>query len=112
AGEYASPKNEGRPSARALELADGVWGHRCSAARAAREQRTGPQNHMTEGLHLVVVTGLSGSGKSTAIKVLEDLGFYCIDNMPLALIPRFVVVMESSSEVVRRVALVLHLRVL
>ena len=33
-------------------------------------------------LRLVVVTGLSGSGKSTAIKVLEDLGFYCIDNLP------------------------------
>ena len=65
---------------------------------------------MTEGLHLVVVTGLSGSGKSTAIKVLEDLGFYCIDNLPVALIPRFVEVWESSSEEVRRVALGLDVR--
>ncbi len=61
-------------------------------------------------LRLVVVTGLSGSGKSTAIKVLEDLGFYCIDNLPVALIPRFVEVWESSSEEVRRVALGLDVR--
>jgi RNase adapter protein RapZ len=65
---------------------------------------------MKEPLRLVVVTGLSGSGKSTAIKVLEDLGFYCIDNLPVALIPRFVEVWESSSEEVRRVALGLDVR--
>jgi len=56
-------------------------------------------------LQLVVVTGLSGSGKSTAIHVLEDLGFYCIDNLPVALIPRVVELWESSQEEVRRVAL-------
>jgi UPF0042 nucleotide-binding protein len=61
-------------------------------------------------LRLVVVTGLSGSGKSTAIKVLEDLGFYCIDNLPVALIPRFVELWESSREEVRRVALGLDVR--
>ena len=65
---------------------------------------------MSEGLRLVVVTGLSGSGKSTAIKVLEDLGFYCIDNLPVALIPRFVELWESSQEEVRRVALGLDVR--
>src|SRR5207253_11059659 len=74
-----------------------------------REHWTGPQNHMNE-LRLVVVTGLSGSGKSTAIKVLEDLGFYCIDNLPVALIPRFVEVWESSDEEVQRVALGLDVR--
>ena len=65
---------------------------------------------MSGALHLVVVTGLSGSGKSTAIKVLEDLGFYCIDNLPAALIPRFVELWESSQEEVRRVALGLDVR--
>jgi UPF0042 nucleotide-binding protein len=60
-------------------------------------------------LRLVVVTGLSGGGKSTAIKVLEDLGFYCIDNLPVALITRFVELWESSSEI-RRVALGLDVR--
>jgi UPF0042 nucleotide-binding protein len=45
---------------------------------------------MTEPLHAVVVTGLSGSGKSTALRVLEDLGFYCVDNLPVALLRDFV----------------------
>jgi UPF0042 nucleotide-binding protein len=61
-------------------------------------------------LRLLVVTGLSGSGKSTALKVLEDLGFYCIDNLPVVLIPRFVELWESSREEVRRVALGLDVR--
>jgi UPF0042 nucleotide-binding protein len=61
-------------------------------------------------LQLVVVTGLSGSGKSTAIRVLEDLGFYCIDNLPVALIPRVVELWESSQEEVRRVALGVDVR--
>ena len=65
---------------------------------------------MKDRLQLVVVTGLSGSGKSTAIHVLEDLGFYCIDNLPVALIPRFVDLWESSQEEVRRVALGVDVR--
>jgi len=65
---------------------------------------------MKDRLQLVVVTGLSGSGKSTAIHVLEDLGFYCIDNLPVALIPRVVELWESSQEEVRRVALGVDVR--
>jgi len=60
---------------------------------------------MSETLHAVVVTGLSGSGKSTALRVLEDLGFYCVDNLPVALLARFVELWESSREEVHRVAL-------
>jgi len=60
---------------------------------------------MSEPLHAVVVTGLSGSGKSTALRVLEDLGFYCVDNLPVALLARFVELWESSREEVHRVAL-------
>src|SRR5262245_55836482 len=59
---------------------------------------------MSQGLHAIVVTGLSGSGKSTALKVLEDLGFYCIDNLPVALLPRFVELWQSSREDIGRVA--------
>lgn len=40
-------------------------------------------------LPLLIVTGLSGSGKSTALAALEDVGFFCVDNMPVALLPRF-----------------------
>ena len=65
---------------------------------------------MKEPLRVVIVTGLSGSGKSTAIHLLEDLGFYCIDNLPVALIPRFVELWESSREEVRRVALGVDVR--
>lgn len=47
---------------------------------------------------IVVITGLSGSGKSTAIKALEDHGFYCVDNLPVTLMPKFVELCEESAE--------------
>lgn len=65
---------------------------------------------MKARLKLIIVTGLSGSGKSTAIHVLEDLGFYCVDNLPVALIPRFLEICESSGEELHRVALGIDLR--
>jgi len=65
---------------------------------------------MIPGLRAVVVSGLSGSGKSTALRVLEDLGFYCIDNLPVALLPRFIELWESSREDVGRVALGIDVR--
>jgi UPF0042 nucleotide-binding protein len=52
-----------------------------------------------------MVTGLSGAGKSTALHVLEDLGFYCIDNLPVTLIPRFLELCEHSKEHISRIAL-------
>jgi UPF0042 nucleotide-binding protein len=51
---------------------------------------------VSAGLRAAVVTGLSGSGKSTALDVLEDLGFYCVDNLPVALLPRFVELWRGS----------------
>ncbi len=65
---------------------------------------------MSEPLRAIVVTGLSGSGKSTALRVLEDLGFFCIDNLPVALIPRLIDLWESAREDIRRVALGLDVR--
>jgi UPF0042 nucleotide-binding protein len=61
-------------------------------------------------MRIIIVTGLSGSGKSTAIHVLEDLGFYCIDNLPVTLIPRFLELCENSEEPISRVALGIDLR--
>ncbi len=50
-------------------------------------------------LPIFIITGLSGSGKSCAIAALEDTGFYCVDNMPVALLPKFVELpIESDSE--------------
>lgn len=65
---------------------------------------------MIRRLDVVIVTGLSGSGKSTAIHVLEDLGYYCIDNLPPVLIPRFLELCEHSLESINRVALGVDLR--
>ncbi|MDH4273832.1 MAG: RNase adapter RapZ [Gammaproteobacteria bacterium] len=49
-------------------------------------------------MKLVIVSGLSGSGKSTALNVLEDLGYYCIDNLPLALLFSFATHMEDTAQ--------------
>jgi len=59
---------------------------------------------------VVIVSGLSGSGKSTAIRVLEDLGYYCIDNLPVVLIQRFLQLCDHSRENINRVALGIDLR--
>ena len=51
-------------------------------------------------LKIIIITGLSGSGKSTALSAFEDAGFYCVDNMPVALLPKFLELpIESNSEI-------------
>lgn len=60
-------------------------------------------------MDLVIVTGMSGSGKSSAVKVLEDIGFFCIDNMPPQLIPSFAA-MCSENEEISKVAIVTDIR--
>jgi len=59
---------------------------------------------------LVVVTGMSGSGKGTVLKTFEDLGFFCIDNLPVPLIPKFVEGINVSGWEVRNAALVIDIR--
>lgn len=61
-------------------------------------------------MRIVIITGLSGSGKSTCVRVLEDEDFFCIDNLPVSLIPTFVELMEKSTDRVRDVALVMDIR--
>src|ERR1700686_3534579 len=58
---------------------------------------------------LVIITGLSGSGKGSVLKVLEDLGFYSVDNLPVDLIPKFAELTQEA-ETVRRSALVVDIR--
>jgi RNase adapter protein RapZ len=52
-------------------------------------------------LRMVVVTGLSGSGRSAALKAFEDVGFYCVDNLPLALLPAFAEFADHTEEASR-----------
>ncbi|MBI5233013.1 MAG: RNase adapter RapZ [Deltaproteobacteria bacterium] len=60
-------------------------------------------------LRLVVLSGPSGSGKSTAIKALEDMGFFCVDNLPVALLPKFLELLDQSGEI-SKVATVVDVR--
>lgn len=59
---------------------------------------------------LVIVTGMSGSGKGTVLKTFEDLGFFCIDNLPVPLIRKFLEVFNVSGGVFKRAALVIDIR--
>lgn len=61
------------------------------------------------GLQFVIITGLSGAGKSEAIHSFEDLGYFCVDNLPANLIPRFYEMCEESSSI-ERAAVVCDLR--
>jgi UPF0042 nucleotide-binding protein len=58
---------------------------------------------------LVIVTGISGAGKASALKAFEDLGFHCVDNLPLELLPDFARLVENSAEV-ERAAIVVDVR--
>jgi len=61
-------------------------------------------------MRIIVITGMSGSGKSTAVRALEDEGYYCIDNLPLRLFKRFVELIEKSGEGFKGIVLVADIR--
>lgn len=61
-------------------------------------------------MRIVIITGLSGSGKSTAVRALEDEGFFCLDNLPVSLVTTFIELVEHSREDVKDVALVMDIR--
>jgi UPF0042 nucleotide-binding protein len=65
---------------------------------------------MAESLDIVIVTGLSGAGKSFAIRAFEDNGFFCVDNLPALLIPKFIDLCQDHREGVARIALGVDLR--
>src|SRR5258705_11969525 len=78
------------------------------ARPAAKPVRARKVDHR-DGTELVIITGLSGSGKASALKAFEDLGSYCVDNLPVDLIPRFAELAVQSAEI-RRTALVVDVR--
>ena len=61
-------------------------------------------------MELIIVTGMSGAGKSLASKALEDIGYYCVDNMPPALMPPFLQLCSQSNQPLARIALVTDVR--
>ncbi|MEN6330615.1 MAG: RNase adapter RapZ [Smithella sp.] len=61
-------------------------------------------------MRVVIITGLSGSGKSTALRALEDIGFFCVDNLPVVLLPKLLDITTKSSPEIKQVAMVMDLR--
>jgi UPF0042 nucleotide-binding protein len=75
-------------------------------ARPARAEPGGAG----ERLRLIIITGLSGAGKSWAIKCFEDMGYYCVDNLPTTLIPTFAGLCAHSTRRIERIALGVDIR--
>jgi UPF0042 nucleotide-binding protein len=69
-----------------------------------------PPGAVSGGIEFLIITGLSGAGKSLATNSLEDLGFFCVDNLPPALIPKFAEIVKESQGRIRQVALVIDIR--
>lgn len=73
---------------------------------AKRERTTGS----ADATRLVIITGMSGAGKSAAMRSFEDMGYFCVDNLPPELIPKFAEFVERSGGQLRRIALVSDIR--
>nr|WP_185806951.1 RNase adapter RapZ [Bacillus sp. HMF5848] len=61
-------------------------------------------------IQMVIITGMSGAGKTVAIQSFEDLGYFCVDNLPPTLLPKFLELMKESGNKMNKVALVMDLR--
>src|SRR6201984_3502054 len=85
---------------------------RMSSARrkmtSGREKKP-PARKRVRSPELVIITGMSGSGKASVLKAFEDLGYYCVDNLPVELIPQFAELSGQSRDT-RRTALVVDVR--
>ena len=78
-------------------------------AAPARAESRKPAVDTRKAGDLVIITGMSGSGKASVLKAFEDLGYYCVDNLPVGLIPRFADLVGESAEI-ERTALVVDVR--
>lgn len=68
------------------------------------------ESRQTQDSELVIITGMSGAGKTVAIQSFEDLGFFCIDNLPPALLTTFLQLMKESGKDMNRIAAVMDMR--
>ncbi|MGH9586350.1 MAG: RNase adapter RapZ, partial [Acidobacteriaceae bacterium] len=76
------------------------------ARRAANPAASATPSHPQPRRELVILTGLSGSGKLSALKAFEDMGFYAVDNLPIELLPSFAELVSQSVEITRAVLVV------
>ncbi len=93
-----------RKSAKSTKPAKSV-----ASAKPRKSAKRSVKSALAGGGELVIVTGMSGSGKLSALKAFEDLGFYSVDNLPLELIPRFADLVRGSAQI-ERAALVIDVR--
>jgi UPF0042 nucleotide-binding protein len=89
-------------------LLSGLIPPRCSEQDLGGEQQM--ENGTAGSARLVIITGMSGAGKTIAVQSLEDLGYFCVDNLPPVLIPKFAELIESPKGKIGKVALVIDLR--
>ena len=61
-------------------------------------------------MEYVIVTGMSGAGKSTALKIMEDIGYFCVDNFPIPLLEKFVEFADSGETQFQRIAFGMDIR--
>jgi UPF0042 nucleotide-binding protein len=78
----------------------------CAFLKGGKRMSIGSQNDS----QIVIITGMSGAGKTVAIQSFEDLGFFCVDNLPPTLLPKFLELMKESGNKMNKVALVMDLR--
>jgi UPF0042 nucleotide-binding protein len=85
-----------------------------TSAKANRKLTSGPPPAgaaaLAVPLTVLIITGLSGSGKSTVLRSLEDVGYFCVDNLPLSLLPAFLKEFSRSPQNPRKIALVMDVR--
>jgi len=86
--------------------------HAPKSGPASRELKTAGRELKVAGKpgkELIILTGISGAGKASALKAFEDLGYHCVDNLPLELLPQFAAIVGKSTEV-ERAAIVMDVR--
>lgn len=93
----------GRP---ASKNHDKVASARKPTRRSAAPAASATSSHPEPRRELVILTGLSGSGKLSALKAFEDMGFYAVDNLPIELLPSFAELVSQSVEITRAVLVV------
>ena len=83
---------------------------RATGAKAIRRKRRAPANRPRGTHRFVILTGLSGAGKTQAIRALEDLGYFCVDNLPSTLIPTMAELAARADTGLEKVAIVADVR--